>query len=247
MEIALQLYTVRDPMEKDPWGTLEKVRDIGIRNVEIAGLYGRSADDWRKKLDELGLKAIGAHIGLGQLRDDFEGVIRDQQTIGFPYVILPWVGKESYEQGWDRFAKELEPIAKALKERGVRFAYHNHNFEFEMQNGKPGLEVLYEAADPALVLAQIDVYWVAYAGHDPADLIRRLKGRVPLVHLKDGRLGTGKPEFLEAGKGDVNLPAVLQACAEVGAEYGTIELDVCPQDPIESVRESFQNLKRMGL
>lgn len=247
MEISVQLYTVRDHMEKDPWGTLEAVREIGIENVEIAGMYGKSAEDWKKHLDRLGLKANGAHIGLQDLQGNMKGVLHDQKTIGFPYVILPWVGKDSYGQGWANFAKELEPIGAELKENGVGFAYHNHNFEFEMEGGKPGLQVFYETADPGLVLAQIDVYWVAFAGHDPAAFIRSLKGRVPLIHLKDGKLGGDKAVFLEAGTGDVDMPAVLEACEAVNAEYGTIELDVCPKDSLESVRESYANLKKLGL
>jgi sugar phosphate isomerase/epimerase len=127
------------------------------------------------------------------------------------------------------------------------FAYHNHAFDFALENGKPGLDVLYESSDPQAVQAQIDTYWVAYGGSDPAAYIRKLRGRVPLVHLKDGTLGGDKPVFLEPGEGELDWSNILAACEESGVEFGAIELDVCPRDPFVSARACVEFFRHAGL
>ena len=156
------------------------------------------------------------------------------------------MGEDRYREGWDRFAKNLEPLAKKVVEEGFVFGYHNHAFEFKPQNGKPGLDVFYETADPRLIQAEIDTYWVAYGGADPAQYIKKLKGRVPQVHLKDGKLG-GKPLYLEAGEGELDWDGILAACYDAGVEFAAIELDTCPRDCLESVRMSAEFFQARGL
>jgi sugar phosphate isomerase/epimerase len=156
------------------------------------------------------------------------------------------VGKEQYGQGWARLARELNDVGRRVREEGLAFAYHNHAFEFELEGGRPGLDILFENTDPELVQAQIDVAWVRHAGVDPADLLRRLKGRVPLVHLKDI---TDSPEQLDvvAGGGLVDWDSVLAACAEVKAEFGTVEMDHPPQPALDAVRACHSFFHERGL
>lgn len=245
MKLSVQCYTLRDTFANDVWGTYEALKKIGLNYVELAGTHGLSAAEMKKGLDGIGLKVSGAHIGLGELTNSLSQVIEDAKTLGNPYVILPWVGEDSYGKGWDLFAKELEPIAAKLAEAGLGFAYHNHAFEFTVQNGKIGLDSFYETGDPKLIKAQIDTYWVKFGDQDPAAYIKKLAGRIPLVHFKDGKIG-GEPHYLEAGQGDLDMPSIVAASKEVGVEYGAIELDVCPREPLESVKMSFDYLKSIG-
>jgi sugar phosphate isomerase/epimerase len=234
-------------MGQDPHGTLKALRDMGLNYVECSGTYGLSAQDLRKALDDLGLKNSGTHSGMDQYENDIEGVIELNKTLGSGFSALAWIGKERYEGGWDKFAKELEPIGRKLKEAGLVFGYHNHDFEFQLQNGKPGLDILFESVDPSMLSSQLDVYWVAYGGKDPVDYIKKLKGRIPQVHYKDGKLGEGKPHYLPVGQGDLDWDAIMAACYDSGVEFASIELDDSPGDPLDAVRESVEFLRSKGI
>jgi sugar phosphate isomerase/epimerase len=226
MKLSVQCYTLRDDFAKDVWGTFKALRNLGLNYVEIGGTYGMPARDLKAGLDDLGLRVSANHVGIQDLESKLDEVIDENLTLGNMCIVLPWIGEDRYGKGWGLFAKELEPIGAKIRAAGMTFAYHNHNFEFKLENGKPGLDVFYETADPKLIAAQIDTYWVAYGGGDPAAYIRKLKGRLPQIHCKDGKLG---------------------AARESNVEVASIELDVCPRPPIESVKMSVEFLRSRGV
>lgn len=245
MKLTVQLYTLRNELDKDLEGTLRSVKGFGLDYVELAGTYGRSAAEWKTLLDAIGLKVSGSHIGIGQLESEFDAVVADNQLLGNRYIILPWVGEDFYGAGWDAAAKRVEPIAAKLKAAGLNFCYHNHDFEFRGE-GKPGLEVFYESSDPDLVKAQLDLAWVQIGGHDPADWVKRMGKRAPLVHLKD--FDPDKtPRWVPGGQGKVNWDVVLVACEEAGVEFGGIELDESPGSALDAVEASVAYFRGKGL
>jgi sugar phosphate isomerase/epimerase len=246
MKLSVQCYTLRDDFAKDVWGTFKALRNLGLNYVEIGGTYGMPARDLKAGLDDLGLRVSANHVGIQDLESKLDEVIDENLTLGNMCIVLPWIGEDRYGKGWGLFAKELEPIGAKIRAAGMTFAYHNHNFEFKLENGKPGLDVFYETADPKLIAAQIDTYWVAYGGGDPAAYIRKLKGRLPQIHCKDGKLG-GEPLWLEVGQGELDWDGILAAARESNVEVASIELDVCPRPPIESVKMSVEFLRSRGV
>jgi len=242
MRLSVQLYTLRDPLEQDLAGTLSKVRQIGLEYVELAGTYGRSAEEWKTLLDAEGLKVSASHTGIDALRNDFDAVVRDAKTLGFNYVVVPWVNADDYKGDWTKLGKELEPYGRRLAEQGLTLAYHNHAFEFEGD----GLDALYAATDKSALKAQLDLAWVKIGGQDPAAYLRKHADRTPLVHLKDYD-ATKKPQWTPAGQGTLDFDSVLAACQEAGVEFGSIELDESPGDPIDAVRQSFEFFSSKGL
>jgi sugar phosphate isomerase/epimerase len=246
MKLSVQCYTVRDLIEKDLWGTLAALKGLGLNFIEIGGTFGVETNEFRRRLDELGLEVSANHANITQLTTEMAQVIDENLAVGSRAVILSSVGRDRYGKGWASVAHELEPIGAQLRDAGLKFGYHNHAFEFALENGKPGLDILYDTADPLLVGAQIDTYWVAYGGADPAAYIRKMKGRAPHVHVKDGILG-GDPNFVEVGYGELNWDEIVSACSEAGVEYTAIELDTCPHEPIESVRMSVDFLRSKGI
>lgn len=242
MRISLQLYTVRDALAKDLHGTLDKVRDIGLKYVEFAGDYGVSASDWKKLLEDRGLTFSAAHIGFDQIRDDFDDVVEKCKTMGVQTVVVPWISEEHYKDGWDAFGRVLQPIGLMLKNHGLQLAYHNHAFEFKSD----GLNGLYGATSPDILKAQLDLAWVHIGGADPVDYIQRFSDRTTQVHLKDYD-PTKTPQWRPAGQGILDWDPILAKCAEIGVEFGSIELDESPGDPIEAVRESFNYFASKGL
>ena len=242
MRLSVQLYTVRDALTADVGATLAKLKEMGLEYVELAGPFGKSAEEWKDMLDGVGLTATGSHVGMDILRDDLDGAIATAKTIGYSYVVLPWIGKDAYADGWDVFAKSLTPYGAKLKEAGLTLAYHNHAFEFE----NDGLDTFYAAADPDLVKAELDLAWVQIGGADPAGYVKKMAGRVPLVHLKDYD-PTKTPQWRPAGQGVVDFDAILEACAEAGVEVGVIELDESPGDPLDAVKESVEFFRSKGV
>lgn len=242
MLLSVQLYTVRDALAADLAGTLAKLKSFGLDYVELAGLGDHTVDEWKALLDENGLKVSAAHVGLDRFQNEFDAVVNEAKTLGYNYVVLPWVGSDVYADGWDKFAQSLIPYAERLKAEGLTMGYHNHAFEFE----NDGLDTFYAAVDADLLKAQLDLAWVKIGGADPAAYIEKYAGRLPLVHLKD--FDPDKtPQWQPAGTGTMDFDAILAACAAAGVEFGSVELDESPGDPLDAVRESVAYFKSKGL
>lgn len=245
MPVAVQLYTLREETSKDFIGTLKKVADIGYKGVEFAGFADIKAEDMRKALDELGLKAVGSHTGIELLRDNFEAVVEYNLKIGNKYIIVPWAAAEGKE-GYEKLARELGEIGQKLKQRGLQLCYHNHDHEFQIFDGVYGMDILLDNNKPENLMAEIDTCWVFYAGLDPAGYVRKNKGRCPLVHVKDLKSREEKV-FAEVGSGVIDVASVVAAAKDIGAEWIVVEQDECRIPCLESVKISFDNLKKMGL
>ncbi len=255
LPVALQMYTVRDVAEKDFLGTLRQVAQIGYAGVEMAGTATLPVHELKAALDDLGLIVAGTHVPLNLLEGDpstgsgqaLTGVIEFNQAIGSQHVILPWVAQERRAtlEGWKEVARSLNQIGRELRRAGLYFCYHNHAFEFELFDGKFALDWLYELTDPELVKAELDTYWIQYAGQDPATYIRKYASRVGLVHLKDMEPGDERM-FAEVGEGILDWPAIFQAAEASTARWYIVEQDRCRRPSIESARLSFENLKKMG-
>ncbi len=211
--------------------------------METAGLHGRTPEEFRAVLDEYGLQAVSSHVGLGELRAKVPDVAAGLRTLGSQWAVVPWVGKDEYGPGWATFAASLAPLSDALIRQGLALGYHNHAFEFEPEGGRPGYEVFWEATPPG-VIAQLDLYWVWDAGQDPVAWLRRLKGRVPLTHFKDGHRGA---KFTPVGEGELDWAAIVPAAREAGVKWAIVELDESPRDPLDCVLASREYLLRQGL
>lgn len=247
MGIGLQLYTLRDVTAVDFEGTLRKVAAMGYEGVEFAGYGGIEAERMRDLLQELGLKAIGSHIGLPLLEGNLENEIAYLKTIGAKYAICPWLPPEARDAAaWRSHLTKFEQYGKRFREEGIVFAYHNHEFEFEVElDGQIVFDALYERISPEYLQVEMDIGWVQYSGIDPVSYIKKYAGRLPLLHLKDFRGGEkGKQiDTVELGRGDLPLQPVIAAASESSVEWIIVEQDVCANPPMESVATSMEWLK----
>jgi sugar phosphate isomerase/epimerase len=249
--LAAQLYTLRDFLKtpEDIARTLPKVAALGYRAVQLSALGPIGTGELKKILDGEGLAVCATHAGFEQLRDDLDAVVEEHEALGCRYVAIGGLPNEyRNREGYHRFAKEASEVARKMKKRGLVFGYHNHSFELEKFDGRTGLAILYSESDPEVFTAEIDTYWIQHGGGDPAWWIRRVAGRSPLVHLKDMAMRGSTQLMAEVGEGNLNWPAILQACKEAGVEWYIVEQDhVYNRDPFEALGISLRNLNAMGL
>ena len=186
-KIGLQLYSVRNAMKEDFVGTLKAVKEMGYEYVEFAGYFGRTAEEIKAILDELGLKCVSVHQGLDFYDEDADAAAEFLKTFGVKYSVIPWYGKEllAGTPAWEESVARFKKVGEVLARHGMKLGYHNHDFEFEKVDGKYIHDYIFEALDPAIIDPELDTCWVHYAGIDPADKIREFAGRVEIVHLKD--------------------------------------------------------------
>ena len=247
--IAAQLWTVRELL-KTPAGiaeTLKEVRALGYAAVELAGLGPIETGRLRTCLDEAGLACISAHRPYARITGEPGAVADEMNALGSKFVACGLPGEMRSAAGFREGAKRLSEAGARLAERGVTLAYHNHGFEFERFGGRRGLEILYDESDPQHLQGEIDTYWVQHGGANPAHWCRRLRHRLPLVHLKDMGIIKGKQTYVEIGEGNLDWPEILAACREAGTGWYIVELDTCPREPLESLRISLENLRALGL
>ncbi|MBC8163836.1 MAG: sugar phosphate isomerase/epimerase [Roseiflexaceae bacterium] len=241
------MYTLRDAVDADYLGTLRAVAELGFHAVELVTLGKMSAPELRQELDALGLTTSGCHISLDRLEKQPDAALVEVAELGARYVIVPWVGPERrmHAEGYRMLGQVLNGIGEAAQRHGLQLCYHHHDFEFERFGGATGLAIMLEEANPALVKAEIDVYWAEKAGIDPVQLISGLSGSVPLVHLKD-MADSAEREFAEVGHGTMDFPAILAAGDAAGVEWYIVEQDVCQRPPLESVGMSLAYLRSLG-
>ncbi|NLG51054.1 MAG: sugar phosphate isomerase/epimerase [Chloroflexi bacterium] len=251
--VAAQLYTVREYTKtiEGVAETLKKVADIGYSAVQISG-FGAGIDpkDVARLVEDNGLIVASTHTGWDRFLNDLDGVIEEHLLWKCKHPAIGGLPGEYHNpDGLKRFLDELAPIAEKLAEVGMDFSYHNHNHEFAKYDGKTWISMLYEQADPKMLKAELDVYWVQAGGADPTFWVRKCAGREPLLHLKDMAI-TPKREvrFAEIGEGNLNWPAILEAAKESGVEWYFVEQDQCyERNPFDSLAISYRNLNAMGL
>ena len=243
--IAAQLYTVRDRLQESAavGDVLGRLRQIGYEAVEVAGLGPGVPEHFDVDLRRAGLVACAAHESLETLQQDLAAVVARCRAWGCRYIVVPSL-PTSYQSapGLNRFVAEAAELAEQLRPHQLRLAYHNHSFELERWSGKTGLEALFELAPREVLSAELDTYWLQHGGASPSAWIRKLAGRVPLVHLKDMAVVDGQVVQGEVGEGNLDWPAILSACREAGTEWLVVEQDESARDPVESLSISYQNL-----
>lgn len=249
-QLAAQLYTLREftKAPRDLAETLAKVKKIGYDVVQVSGICAIEYSELKKILDDTGLECCATHLPFEKMRDETSKVIEDHQTIQCKYPAvgaLPAAYRSA--EGYAKFAKDATTVGKALADAGLHLGYHNHSFELEKFDSRTGLQMIYEDSDPRYLKAEIDTYWIQHGGADPAVWIEKLKGRIPLVHLKDMTIRNGAQIMAEVGEGNLNWPRIINACRKAEVEWYIVEQDTCERDPFDSLKISLENLKSMGL
>lgn len=247
MRIAAQLYTVRELTRQDFAGTIQAVAAIGYRAVELAG-YGnlRGASEVRKVLSDHGMVVVGSHTNLDGLERNLGRLLDDSEALGNKTIVLSFLPEPRRRDadGWRATAGVLDEIGWGCRTQGLELAYHHHHFEFLKFDGQAGFDLLWQHSSPQNLKAELDTFWLRYAGEDPAGYIRRLGPRATHLHLKDI---TPDRRFGEVGAGTLDFPAILAAAEEAAVRWGVVEQDsTYDRPPLEALRISFDNLRRMG-
>ncbi len=247
--LAAQLYTLRAHTKtpEDIARTLGRVREIGYQAVQLSALGPIDTAELKRLLDKEGLQAAATHTAWDRLQNEIEAVIDEHRLLECRHVAIGGMPRAyRNEAGFAEFAKIASDVAKRLAEADLTFSYHNHDFEYERFGGRPGIQILMEESDPALGF-ELDTYWVQHGGGDPAYWIRKAAGRIPVIHLKDMTMRGREVLMAEVGEGNLNWPAILEACRDAGVEWYCIEQDICQRDPFESLAISYRNCKEMGI
>ena len=241
LRYALQLYTVRDHLDEDVAGTLKEVKKMGYDSVEAGGTHGLGHEAFRKLLNQTGLKPISVHVGYDDVTGDTPSVIEVAKIYDVKYVVIGGIdGKLTPDkQGWINCGKALDAGGARLCVAGIQLCYHNHAHEFQPIGGEFPYDILLGAARPENLAAQIDTFWVRYAGLDPVALINKYAGRCPLLHVKDMK-DTKSRAFAEVGSGILDWPSIFAAGAAAGTQWYIVEQDTCPRDSLTSAGISAQ-------
>jgi len=239
LKYALQLYTVRDYMDKDVAETLRKVKAIGYEYVEISGLHGRSNIEYRKYLKQSGLKAVSMHLGFEEVVDDPQNAAETAKFFDVKYLIIPMIDRKRTpdKAGWAACGSALDGAGKVLRENGIQLCYHNHAHEFVKIGNDYPYDILMGAADPENLAAEIDTFWVRYAGLSPALYITKYAQRCPVLHVKDMADARSKA-FSEMGRGVMDWTEIFAAAVAAGTKWFVVEQDTCVRDSMESARIS---------
>jgi sugar phosphate isomerase/epimerase len=243
-QVGLQLYTIRNEMQKDFEGSLARVAQIGFKEVEFAGYYDRTPRQVKQVLKNNNLRSPSAHIGFAAFRDDLPKTIETAKILGQKYLVCPSLPQDVRRSSDDykRLAELFNRFGSDCRKAGLVFAYHNHAFEFEAMDGRLPYDILLEETDPKLVTMEMDLYWVVRAEQDPLRYFDRYPGRFALLHVKDMEDSPGRG-FAEVGRGSLDFKKIFQASRKAGAKHFIVEQDQTPGDPFESIKISYDYLK----
>ncbi len=265
---GIQLYSIRDDMKADPAGTLKKLADMGYRYVEHANyvdrkFYGWSATEFKKRLDDLGMKMPSGHTVLGaqhwdeskkDFTDTWKYLVEDAATVGQQFVISPSLAQNLRKSRTEllRFMDIFNKSGELCKKSGMKFGYHNHDFEFsEKLDGEVMYDLMLNNTDPDLVMQQLDIGNLYNGGAKAIDIVKKFPGRFESMHVKDEILASGGHEKYEStilGKGIVNVKEVIDLGKKSG---GTIHFIIEQESyqgltPLDCVKEDLQIMKKWG-
>ncbi len=264
--IGIQLFTVRTLAEVDLPGTLALLAEIGYREVEVAGLFGRTPERFRQLLDANRLRAIGGHQLVGPALIPFfgartvESALDEAEALGQPYVgtagitiptgIVDGVGEPQTADRYRELAKLANEWGAAARARGMRAYLHVHYWEFgtDPTTGESLFQILLDETDPRLVWFEPDLFWMVFGGIDPLDWIPDYQHRFPLFHVKDGNPnpagGYFNPGFTDLGEGSIDFRRIFQALKHKNAHHYIVERDDQP-NPARTARVGYEYLRNL--
>jgi sugar phosphate isomerase/epimerase len=256
--MGLQLYTVREPMAKDPVGTLTQAKSFGYTNFETYGFepdtvkyYGMPARDFRKVLDDLGLATTTGHYDLHRYHAQpatamttyIERCIEGATALGQKYITWAWLDPQSRDlDAFKRVAERLNMIGRQAAKAGLRVAYHNHDFEFVPHDGKIGYDIILNETDPDLVKMQLDLFWVAHSSaRTPHELFALAPGRFTMWHVKDM---DAQKRYTELGNGSIDFTKIMPDAKLAGLEEYFVEQgDNFAVSPMKSIEVSARYVR----
>ena len=250
----MQLYSLRDEFKKDVPGTLSKVHGFGFHEVELAGTYGKSPEEFNALLAANHLKAIAGHFSFERFRDEPEAVAKEAKALGLEWAGTAWAKpKGEVNEEWAReTAKVFNRAGEVLSKHGIKFYYHNHGYEFVPYMDGTLLDLLMKETKPGVVYFEMDVMWVVFPGQYPTKLMEKHAGRWALVHIKDlkkgvptGSLsgGTDNKNGVVIDTGQTDWPALLRASQKAGVKHYFIE-DEAPT-VLEQIPQSLKYLEQI--
>ena len=257
-QAGLQLYTLRQALDKDFKGTIEKVAAIGYENLEFFNYsdgkyFGNSIAEVKSILDEFGLNAKSSHVltgwsnpkNVGTMTNDWERAVSDAAELGQSYIAFAYLFDSERESidDYKRLSDLLNSCGETAKEYGIQMAYHNHDFEFQTLDGRIPYDLLLSECDVNLVKFELDLYWTARAGVDPVEYFKNHEGRFPLWHVKD--MGAGEEQFFTAvGQGVINWQRIFKHASSAGLKQFFVEQDDTKSgEPFEEITKSYKYLK----
>jgi len=248
--IGAQLYTVRDYTKtlEEFDRTLEKIAKIGYKAVQLSAIGPFSAEEVKQACDKYHLIPVCTHRSMDEYCNHLEEMIQFHRTIGCSIAGIGAVPNLRNNLSWSdvtEFVTKMNVVSRELRKNGITFAYHNHDVDFELFDGKRPIEYILENGDFDLIA---DVYWIAAAGIDPARFIKRAGSRIKVAHFKDlavKKNGEGQ-KMAEVMEGNLDWDSIIDACEGAGVEWAVVEQDICERDPFECLKCSYQNLTKKG-
>jgi sugar phosphate isomerase/epimerase len=245
--VALQCYTIRDHCKtaKDFAASAKRVKKIGYDTVQISGLGPIPAAEIRSICDGEGLAICATHESGKSIVETPEAVVEQLAALGckhtaYPYPHAPLKTLDDVK----RLSAELTRSGTVLREAGMTLSYHNHQIELRQLEGKTMLDWIYELVPSDVLKAEIDTYWVQFGGSNPSGWLRKLQGRIPLLHLKDYAINDdNQPVFAALGDGNLDLPSVLSTARAGGCEWYIVEQDSGFTDPFVAIERSLRYLQ----
>lgn len=233
-EIGVQLYSFRNQIPKDIPGTLQKIRMMGISELEGGGTYGLTQAEFKSMIDKMGFKMISIGADFDKLQNDLPAVIAEAKAFVAEYVVCFWIphNGNDFTLGDAKKAVEVFNTAgKILKENGLSLCYHPHGYEFRPYEEGTLFDYIATSVNPGWVNFEMDVFWIKHPGQDPVGLLKKYPGRFKLMHLKDRQIGTvgnqnGNADVetnVVLGKGDVGIKEIMSAAKKYGVEHYFIE------------------------
>ncbi len=226
--------------------TLKQVKAIGFAAVELAGLGPLSPEQFAAILKQEDLACCSAHESGDELFHATDKVIERARVLGNKLVAYPWPAGVDFgnEAELNHLIANLNEAGRKLHEAGLTLLYHNHQLEFRKIGGKICLEKIYDETEPQFLQGELDTYWVQFGGENLLEWCQKLHGRLPVLHMKDYLINAeNQPMFAEIGQGNLNWPAVLAAADTAGCQWFVVEQDVCPGNPLDSLKRSFDFVK----
>jgi sugar phosphate isomerase/epimerase len=246
-QIAAQLYTCRELLKTpaDIARTLKRVRAAGYTAVQVSGMGPIAEEELSKILQGEGLACCATHEPGDKIRKEPQAVIDRLKKLGCSLTAYPYPAGVAMDnlENLKALAADLDRSGELMAKAGITLAYHNHGIEFVKTNGVTALDYIYDNTDPRFVQGEPDTYWIHFGGGENVAWCRKLKNRLPMIHLKDYTfVMENKPTFCEIGNGTLDFKSIVAAAEESGCKWFIVEQDSTPGDPVDSLAQSFRYL-----